>query len=211
MKNCEFKEVSEMEISSEKAQESLTEIQATTRTVTKSLGAAYASSILILWGVIIVLGFLGTHLLISPELERWIWYLWMSLVGMGSISTFLICWRQYKKGVPIKNPALAKAGWRDLTFWLLLFAYLGIWLRLVNHWEGVQFNAFICTVIMFAYVMMGLYEPGARFLLWLGLGATALILIGYYLIPRDYYYLWMAPAFGGALLGTGVYLRYRYK
>ena len=200
-----------MDISSEKAQESLTEVEVTTKITTKSLAAAYAGPILILWGVVMVLGFLGTHLLSSPELEKWIWYLWMSLVAIGSITTFLICWRQYSKGVPIKNPALAKAGWRDFAFWLLLFVYLGIWLRLVNHWQGVQLNAFVCTVIMFAYVMMGLYETGARFMLWLGLGATALTLIGYFLIPWDYYCLWMAPAFGGSLLGTGVYLRYRYK
>ena len=200
-----------MDVSSEKAQESLTVVQATTKTTTKSLAATYASPALILWGIITVLAFLGSHLLIVLDLHKWLWHLWVSLTAIGSITTFLICWRQYSRGVPIKNPALARAGWRDLAFWLLLFVYLGIWLRLVNHWHGLQLSAFICTVVMFAYVVMGLYEPGSKFMIWLGLSVTALTLIGYYLIPHDYYCLWMAPACGGALLGTGLYLRFRYK
>lgn len=72
-------------------------------------------------------------------------------------------------------------------------------------------NAFICTVIMFTYVVSGLYETGAKFMLWLGLAGTAITLIGFYIIPASYYCLWMAPAFGGALFGTGLYLKLMWR
>lgn len=200
-----------MDVSQDNAKQVLTEIKKFSDITSKSIAANFASTILMMWGLICVIGFLGSHILVQRELYQWIWLFWTTLSIIGFFLTFLFCWRKCRQGNPIKNPALIRQWWRDMFFWLLMFVYIGIWMSIIKHWDGVQLNAFLCTAIMFAYVISGLYEPGYRFMTWLGMVGTALTLVGFYLIPRGYYCLWMAFAFGGALFITGLYLRLRWK
>ncbi|MHC4527109.1 MAG: hypothetical protein ACYS29_04455, partial [Planctomycetota bacterium] len=84
------------------------------------------------------------------------------------------------------------------------------WLSFLRPFNGLQMNAFLCTAIMFAYVVTGLWY-GSYHMVWLGLAVTCSTLIGFYLIPPKYYCLWMAPMAGGALFGAGLYFRLRWR
>ena len=194
-----------MDISEKEAQDSLDQIQATATHTRKTIAASYDSTVLMMWGLIWILAFLGTHFFL-----RWVWYIWMGLSGIGCIVTFLFSWWQFRSANPIKTPASEKVGWRMFWFWSLLFVYIFLWLSILKPHHGIQLNAFMCTAIMFAYVVIGLWFK-CYYMLWLGIGVTCTTLVGFFLIPTAYYCLWMAPTGGGALLGTGLYIRVFWK
>jgi len=190
-----------MNISHEDARRSLTMIEDTSAQTGRSIAAAYASPLLILWGLVWVAAFIETHYFpLRASL------IWMVLDGVGIIGTILICRWRFRAGIPTKSSDSRRAGWSIFLFWTSLFAYITIWLFLFAPVDGRQSNAFICTAVMFAYVIMGLWWRQCRFALWLGLAVTACTLIGFYLIPPAFYCLWMAATAGVPMLGTGLYL-----
>jgi len=194
-----------MEISEQDARQSLTAINKAAHDTARSVAGCYAGPILVLWGVVMAAAYLGTHFFM-----RWAWHIWMVLDAVGLAGTILICLAQFRRARATKYRNAGHVGWRIFCFWSAIFGYMFIWLCLMKPYSGLQLNAFIVTVVMFAYVMMGLYE-GARFLLWLGLAVTVLTLVGVYIIPHKFYCLWMAPGAGGALLLTGIYYWLRAK
>ena len=194
-----------MNISDEEARNSLDQIQAVATRTRKTIAASYDSGLLIMWGLIWIAAFLGTHFFLA-----WVWHIWMGLCGIGSIVTLWVSWRQLRLANPIKIPATEKIGWRIFWFWSLLFVYMFIWLSILRPRHGIQLNAFMCTTIMFAYVVSGLWFKSYH-MLWLGIVVTCITLVGFYLIPPSYYCLWMAAMGGGALMGTGLYIRFRLR
>ena len=194
-----------MDISKEEAESSLEQIQAVATHTRKTIAASYDSSLLIMWGLIWILGFLGTHFFLA-----WVWPIWMSLCGTGMIATLGFSWRQFRSANPVKIPAAEKVGWRIFLFWSSLFVYMFIWLSILKPRHGIQLNAFMITTIMFAYVVTGLWFK-CYYMLWLGIAVTFTTLVGFYLIPTGYYCLWMALTGGGALFGTGLYMRLFWK
>ena len=96
-----------------------------------------------------------------------------------------------------------------LLFWVALFAYAGLWILLLKPANGVLLGTFLATVAMLGYVAIGLWS-GSAFMTVLGLAVTSLTVFGYFVLP-GHFYLWMAPTGGGALLGTGLYLRVRWR
>lgn len=194
-----------MDISEKEARDSLDQIQAVSIRTRKTITAGYDSAVLMMWGLIGTLGYLGTHFFL-----RWAWPIWIGLSGIGMITTFVVSWRQFHSGNPVKVPAAEKIVWRIFLFWILLLVYMFIWLSILRPRHGIQLNAFMCTTIMFAYVVMGLWFK-CYYMLWLGIAVTLTTLIGFYLIPTGYYCLWMALTAGGALFGTGLYIRLFWK
>ncbi|MHC4159447.1 MAG: hypothetical protein ACYSSO_10260 [Planctomycetota bacterium] len=194
-----------MDISKEDAKESLEQIEAVHSHTRKTIAASYDSGVLMMWGIICIAAFLGTHFY-----RHWAWYIWMVLAGIGSTVTLVVCWNQFRTAKPTKIPASERIGWRFFWFWSLLFVYIFIWLFILRPTHGIQVNAFILTAIMFAYVVIGLWTK-SYYMLWLGLAVTCTTLVGFYLIPPSYYCLWMAPTSGGAFLVTGIYLRFPWK
>ena len=194
-----------MNISQEEARNSLEQIQSTTTRTRRTIAAGYDSVVLMMWGMIGILGFLGTHFFL-----RWAWPIWMGLSGIGCIATLALSWRQFRSGNPVKVPAAEKIGWRIFLFWSLLFVYMFIWLSILRPRHGIQLNAFMITTIMFAYVVIGLWFK-CYYMVCLGIAVTLTTLIGFYLIPPIYYCLWMAATAGGTILGTGLYIRLFWK
>jgi len=194
-----------MDISKEDAKESLEQIEAVHSHTRKTIAASYDSGVLIMWGFIWITAFLGTHFF-----GAWAWYIWMTLAGIGSAVTLAVCWNQFRTAKPIKIPAVEKIGWRIFWFWSLLFVYIFIWLSILRPYRAIQLNAFICTAIMFAYVVSGLWFK-SYYMLWLGLFVTCTTMVGFYLIPPSYYCLWMAPTGGAAFLATGLYIRLPWR
>lgn len=192
-----------MDISKEEARDSLDQIRDVASRTRKTIAASYDSGLLIMWGLICAAAYLGTHFFVA-----WAWYIWVVLAGIGGAATFVVCWNQFRTAKPTKIPASEKIGWRIFWFWSSLLVYIFIWLSILRPYRGIQVNAFICTAIMFAYIVMGLWFK-SYYMLWLGVVVTCITLVGFYLIPASYYCLWMAPAGGAAFLATGLYIRFR--
>lgn len=194
-----------MDVSQEDAQDSLYQIQEAATRTRKTIAASYDSGLLIMWGLICIAAFLGTHFF-----NNWAGYIWWGLSGAGAVLTFLVAWHQLRQANPTKVPVSERIGWRIFWFWALLLVYIFIWLSVLAPVKNLQMNAFIITVIMFAYVVSGLWFK-SYYMLWLGLAVTCTTLVGFYLIPLSYYCLWMAATAGGALFGTGLYIRLRWR
>jgi hypothetical protein len=191
-----------MNVSDKDAQQSLAMIEDTAVRTRKAITSSYASGLLILWGLIWILSFASVHFW-----RQWMAYIFNTLNAIGVIATIVIC-RRWRTAAAVKSPDSQKIGWRIFALWALLFVYAFVWVLLLAPTRGIQVCAFLCTIPMFAYVVMGLWF-GNYFMLWLGLAVTGLTLLGFYLFPH-YFYLWMSPMGGGALLGTGLYIRLRW-
>jgi hypothetical protein len=194
-----------MEMTKQEAEGSLEQIQTVVNHTRRAIASKYTSPLLILWGLVFIVAYLGTHFFVA-----WAFHIWMALDAVGLIGTFLICWQQLRSANPIKVSPAEKMGWRLFWFCTLLFVYIFIWLNLVAPLSGVQMNALIVTAIMFASVAKGLWLR-ISFMVWFGLAVTAITLFGFYLVPRSYYCLWMALMAGGAFLASGLYLRLRWR
>jgi hypothetical protein len=192
-----------MNVSQEDARESLKMIKATSNHTRKVVASTYASGLLILWGLIWVVGFMSVHFY-----PRRAGYIFNALNTVGIIATILICTKWPRKAAT-KTSASQNIFWRFLGLWFLLFAFASLWLLLLRPSQGVQVCAFLCTVAMFGYVVIGLWF-GSYFMVWLGLIVTGLTFLGYHVFP-GYFYLWMSPMGGGALLATGIYIRLRWR
>jgi len=199
-------------ISHENAQESLDAVQKTMVQTRKAIASTETAFLLMLWGLIWIGAYIVTHFLCLMGKIHWIAWVWYLFCGAGSVASYLVCWRQSRSGIPIKTPTEKKIGQRIFLFWLFLFIFAFIWIAIMAPVtiSGIQINAFIVTLIMFAYVVSGLWRGGA-YMVWLGLTVTAVTVIGYFLIPPTYYSLWMAPTAGGSLFVTGLYIRLRWK
>jgi hypothetical protein len=194
-----------MNISKEDAEQSISLIENTRIRTIKSVAAAYASPILILWGSVCFFAYLGTHFFL-----KWVWQIWMILDSVGALGTFLICYFRFKKGVPTKIDKTNVHGLKIILFWVFLFVYIAISLSILKPYTGLQLNAFIVIFVMFAYIIIGLWT-NSNFMILLGLAATVSTLIAFYLIPHQYYSLWMAFTIGFMLAGTGVLIHYLWK
>lgn len=194
-----------MDASQQDARQSLAAIENSTRQMKKSISSSYTSPFLVLWGLIWVLGFLGSHFWLSK-----VYLIWTVLDIIGIFGTFVITYWQIKRADPVKVASQSKTFRQLFWFWFLLFGYAGLWLSFLKPHSGLQMNAFLCTLIMFAYIIMGMWlQEGC--LIWLGIGITVTTVLAVVLIPHSWYCLWMAAAAGGPMLGTGLYIRFAWK
>lgn len=176
-----------MNISKKEAQESLAEIDSTISQTQKAVGH-FTGYILMIWGVVWAASFSATQF--SPHISGWFT---LALDAIGFIGTW-ICIRKSK--AKFGRPGGGRIG----LAWLILFGYMILWGFLLQP-TGRASMAFYSTVCMCAYVMMGLWL--SRFLLWLGLIVTVLIVVGFYLLPT-WFALWLAVTGGGALFLAGL-------
>jgi hypothetical protein len=141
-------------------------------------------------------------------------YVCPALIAVGSIGSVLL---NILGPQPVKRPA----DWRGLLFWLAVFGYAAIYFILLEPWDQLQnlsaaqtalmdhkTTAYFSVVPMFAYVVIGIFVE--RFLLWLGLLMTGLILLGYFFIWQ-YFYLWIGAVGGGTLIISGLFIRKFWK
>jgi hypothetical protein len=192
-----------MNVSREDAQASLSTIREVTIQTRRAVASAYANPLLILWGTLWIIAYTATHFYIA-----YAWQIFIAMAVVGSVGTAIVCWLFHSKA-PFRDDPSERIGWRIAAFWILLGVYIPIWLFLLAPFSGMQCNAFISTAAMFAYVVMGLWF-NSRFMVVLGIAVTGATLVGFYFLS-SYYCLWMAMMGGGALLGTGLYIRVRWR
>ena len=208
-----------MDISREEAQWSLDEVQDTVERTRKMVAYAGGDALFVVWGVIWVLGYLGSQFLPIVRLDDFFLplasWLWPVLVCAGIVISVIVG----KRSFPVTGPESARIGRRIGALWGLLYLYFNVWIGLLWPFIKVQgaaesqmfsrhMGAIAGTVPMFAYVVMGLWL--GNFMIWIGLAVTALTVLGLFLFPA-YFSLWMALAGGGTLIGTGVVIRKRWR
>jgi hypothetical protein len=193
-------------ITPEAARASLAEIDSVNQSIRHAIAAGISAPLLILWGAIWIICFTTEQFL-----PHWSQKVWFGLTGLGMVVSLLSGLFLHS---PVKingsSPLLSRMG----IAWLILFAYAALWVWFLGPWEiphrgydqlfDRKSGAYICTVCMFAYVLMGLWLD--RFLLVLGASVTVLTFVGYQYVP-NYFYIWMAVTGGGSLMFTGLFIR----
>lgn len=181
-----------MNITREDAQASLGMIEETMDRTVRHLQFKGASQLLVVWGLIWIVGFLGTQY--YPRIDEWIWLV-VDVIGVGL--TTVICNKTFGQ---VRSEAGARIGW----FWGALFVYAYLYMAILGPLDGTQVAAFIAAHVMFAYVVMGLWLK-VNGMIWLGGAITFMVAIGYFAL-HPYFGLWMAITGGGTLLLSGLYM-----
>jgi len=199
--NTTQKGATQMQITSTEAEESLAAIRSMTQKMRRAAAGGGAHYFLILWGIIWFLGFLGSHFF-TDDLAG---YIWLALDILGGFS----CWgislwlsrRVHKTGDSVN-------GRRIGIFWASLFVYCGLTVWIARPPDGKQLAMLIVIFVMIGWMAMGLIFSLS--IIKFAFFITALALSGYFLLP-DFFYLWMALLGGGAMIGCGLFIRFKWK
>jgi hypothetical protein len=189
-----------MNISPTEAEEALALIQSMVKKTRRSIASSGAYIFLLIWGVVWLLGFLGSQFL--PE--RIGSFAWMGMDVLGGIASVIAGMRM---GQAVRSPASIVSGKRIGIFWFLLFLFLAAAIGVAWPANGKQVAMFIILFVMAGWVAMGLLL--SYYSVWPGLAITALAMTGYYLFP-GIFYLIMAILGGGGMIALSLYIRYRW-
>ena len=190
-----------MSVTRREAAEALGEVDQVQRTVRDRASYAIVGPILLVWGCVWLACFNITHF--APRWAGWGWIVG-NMVGMAG--TIVFGWLHPRARV-VRGESFRRVSRRMFWSWLLLFVYADIWLAVLWPWRGEQLGVFGVSLIMFAYVLMGIWFE-MRVMLWLGITVTVLACAGYavnMLVP-GYLNLTLAATGGLGLLGAGAYL-----
>jgi hypothetical protein len=179
-------------IDSKQASEALTEIDEIVRRVRQSRIYNLASLIMIMWGALVFAGYVATWLL-----PRNGGIVWIVIYVIGIAGSFVV-----------SNHDHAREGVRTFDLRMLaafvLFVAFGIFCGWFGHLTPRQLGTFWPIYFMLVYTIAGLWA-GYAFVA-IGLGITALTLIGYF-FAGDWFDLWMAVVDGGGLMLGGLWMR----
>jgi hypothetical protein len=180
-------------IDSKDAASALNDINQITRRVRQSRIYNLASLMLIMWGVLVFAGHLLVHILPRNAL-----LIWLAITALGIAGSFAI-----------SAATRARTGVRtfDLRFFAAFVLFLGfgyVWTLGLGHFTARQMDTFWPLYFMLVYTIAGLWF-GLAFVA-IGLGVTALTLIGYFFIA-DWFHLWMAVVNGGGMILGGLWMR----
>lgn len=189
-----------MDISPTEAEEALAAIQTMMQKTRRSISSSGAYKFLILWGVIWMLGFLGSQFL-SKDIAN---YVWIGLDILGGILSMVIGIR-LNRGV--RSSTHTTSGIRIGFFWLLLFFYCVAAIGIAWPVDGKQFAMFIILFVTVGWIAMGLLLSFAS--TWWGLALLGLSLVSYFLL-EDYFFFIMAFVGGGGMIALGIYVRNRW-
>lgn len=188
-----------MNISNEEAQAALNTVKETQKRLQRAISEGYAG-LIILWGGIWVLGSLCLHFLGGPR--GGLIFGILDVIGI-SLTVYLV--RRSNQQGAIRGSQTRVLEWHIWGLWIALALYGTLWGLVLRPNSNNQLSLYLCTLAMFGYVIMGLWLM-CYFMVWLGLGVTVIIAMGYYLLP-GYFQLWIAFLGGGTLCGTGLYIR----
>lgn len=186
-----------MTLSPEEARESLEQVEAGRKAARLALRRSRGHYHLWIWGVYWVVAPLTFHF--TPHLgPKFFWILGVA----GAIASPLV--GMFVESSRVRMPFNTR--FAALIGLLVLFSV--VWLKILGASDWRQIYAYFCTIAMFGYIAAGLWFD--VYLVWVGIAATALTLVGYFAFG-PWFWLWMAVAGGGTLIGTGFYVRYFWK
>jgi hypothetical protein len=185
-----------MALSAGEAAENLREIQRTGERSATAYLYANASPQFMLWGLVWMLGYAGTDLLVpkGPLINA----LWFLLSAAGVTGSVIIGRRQ--RGAQSE-------GMRGLRWTASMFA-LGVFVCAVTAvtrpTNPAAIGALMPLMVAVIYTIFGIWN-GMRFL-YAGIAVAALTLGGWLYLPQ-HFLLWMAAIGGGSLILVGLWLR----
>jgi hypothetical protein len=180
-------------IDSQQASEALADIDDIVRRVRQSRIYYLNSLIMVLWGVLVFAGNIAT----------WLWpryggYIWIAVDIAGVVGLFAISVFSYSRmGVRTFDV-------RMLVTFLLFFGFGYFCANVLGHFTPRQQGTFWPIYFMLFYMIAGLWV-GYAFVA-IGVGITALTLIGYFFVG-GWFDLWMALVNGGGLILGGLWMR----
>ncbi len=180
-------------IDSKQATEALTDIESMVRRVRQSRIYNFSSVMLIMWGALVFAGYVASY--IWPRINGVQWIV-LGVIGLAA-------------SLGIGASARRRAGVNTFSTNFLaafvLFVIFGCILSIgVGHLRPRQMDAFWPIYSMMVYTIVGIWF-GYAFAA-IGIGITALTLIGYF-FAGDWFHLWMALVDGGGLVLGGLWMR----
>ncbi len=182
-----------MSIESREAAAALNDIEQIARHVRQSTIYQVSSLLIIMWGVLVFAGNLATWL--SPRNASYAWY---TVYVAGIAGSFAV------SAFDRARTGIRSFDIRMLLAHLLFFAFGFFCVLVLGHFTPRQQGTFWPIYFMLVYTLVGLWV-GPAFVA-IGLGITALTLIGYFFIGEAFP-LWMAFVNGGGLVLGGLWMR----
>ena len=183
-----------MSIDPKEAAAALSDVAHVERRTHQAITYEHSSRQFLLWGVLVVAGYLFTFLVPTRSWTGWGVVTVLGLAGSFALRRWgpLTHTRDSQLGQRIGYAQLALVGFGLVLMWLL-------WPM-----SPRQIGAFWPTLVMFCHVLAGLWL-GAFFMI-VGASVTALIVAGY-AWAGAWYPLWLAASVGGGLILSGLWLR----
>ncbi len=182
-----------MSIDRQQAASALSDIDAIVRRVRQSRIYSLASLMLILWGALTAVGYVATWL--SPRNGGAVW---TAIYVAGIAGSFVIGKYDHARD------GIRTFDMRMLAAFCLFIAFGVFCSSVLGHFTPRQLGTFWPIYFMLVYSIAGLWV-GYAFVA-IGLGITALTLIGYF-FAGDWFELWMALIDGGGLMLGGLWMR----
>jgi hypothetical protein len=179
-------------IDAKQAASALSDIEAITNRVRQSTIYNLSSLLMIMWGALTFAGYLATYL--SPRNAG---VAWPTVYIAGIAGSFAL------SGFGYTRTRIRAFDFRMLAAFLLFVAF-GLFCCWLGHFGPRQLGTFWPVYFMLVYTIVGLWV-GQAFVA-IGLGISALTLIGYFFVG-DAFDLWMAFVNGGGLILGGLWMR----
>jgi hypothetical protein len=171
----------------------LSDIDSIARRVRQSTIYQLSSLLMVMWGVLVFAGNIGSFLW-----PRSAGYIWIGVDVAGIAGSFVIsAFGHARTGVRSFDIRMFAA-------FLLFMAFGFLWTNGLAHFTVRQMGTFWAIYFMLVYTIAGLWV-GQAFVV-IGLGITALTLIGYFFVG-DWFEPWMAVVNGGGLILGGLWMR----
>ena len=181
-----------MMIDSRQASEALSDINEIARRVRQSTIYNLSSLMLIMWGALVFAGNMASFM--WPRSGG---YIWLAIEALGIAGSFAISAYSYP------NTQIRAFDMRMFAAYLLVLLF-GIFCCWLGHFTPRQIGTFWPIYFMLFYTIAGLWFGRAYVVI--GVGITALTLIGYFFIG-DWFKPWMAVVNGGGLVLGGLWMR----
>jgi hypothetical protein len=179
-------------IDSQQASEALADINDIARRVRQSRIYNLASLLMIMWGVLVFAANVAAF-----ALPRRAGYIWIAVNVVGIVGSFVVsAFTHSRTGVRTFDL-------RTLMAFLLFFAF-GFATCVLAHFGPRELSVFWAIYFMLFYTIAGLWV-GFAFVV-IGIGISALTLIGYFL-AGNWFEPWMAVVNGGGLILGGLWMR----
>ncbi len=186
-----------MSVSPDEARSALEAIREIEERTRRSIRLAGGGPILMIWGVVWLLGYVGGHFAENGQQGA----LWAVLNLAGLVATMVVVSRLSQR---VRNPIGPRLG----LLWMFLMLYGVLWIWIAQPDDPTRIGFMAATIAMFGYVVLGLWLD--TIFLWIGLVVTALSVALYVLMP-DAFSLGMGVLGGGALFGSGSYIHRRWR
>lgn len=159
---------------------------------------------MVLWGVIWLVGFTGTHILTQTRFEPLIGRLWLVLDTLGILGSIYLGVRMGRRA-----RTLSSTLWLPMfLWWLVLLAFDGVLIWKFRLYTSVADMVLLLVLtIALGYIQFGLFTHWAISVIGLFIGLLAVVMATW--LP-EYFNLGVAFLGGGALIGGGIgFLRRR--